>query len=366
MSKPKLALILGSGFSKDAGLPTTAGIPSKFLATPDNKVLKDELENEISNILRRFWIKVFGYRDGAIPPSLEDHFTILDLAANSGHHLGNYYSPKKLRAIRRMSIHRVFPLVTFGRRKRPHIRKMLFLLDKKFELSIVSLNWDIVAESHLEKYSDLPKIHFYYPVKAYALTGQLARALWPHVGIPLIKVHGSTNWVYCDACRRIYAGRVASTALNRKTFLEPDDFRLFDVKAELTAQLEELSDDRDCPHCGTVLAGRVATFSYRKAFSITQFHTIWERAHSALRNADIWLFIGYSMPEADYEFKHLLKSAQLGRRNKNWTAKVVLKGDSAAEKRYKNFFGLTSKQVYQFGLSEWINTTLDKFIEGDY
>ncbi|MBI5634972.1 MAG: hypothetical protein HZA15_16005 [Nitrospirae bacterium] len=362
MPKPKLALILGSGFSKDAGLPTTADIPEKFLMTPTNTVLTSEIEDEISKILRKFWERVFGFKNGGPRPSLEDHFTLLDLAANSGHHLGPYYSPKKLRAIRRMSIHRVFSLVTFGKKKRPHIRKMLYSLNKNFDLSIVTLNWDIIVERHLENYADSKKLPFYYPIEAIALTGTFANQPWPHDGVPLMKMHGSTNWVYCDSCRRIYAGRIASTALNRKTFLEPDDFRLFDVEARLANQLEELTDDRDCPHCGNVLAGRVATFSYRKAFSIAQFHTIWERAHFALCAADNWLLIGYSMPEADYEFKHLLKSAQLGRNKKNWIARVVLKDDLSAENRYKSFLGLTGKDVYQGGLSKWIHSSLDEYI----
>jgi hypothetical protein len=363
MRKTKLALILGSGFSKCAGLPTTAELSDKFLLPPTKTVLGPALEGEISRILKRFWEDVFRDRDGGPTPTLEDHFTLLDLAANSGHYLGNNYSPKKLRAIRRISIHRVFSLVTFGRRKKRYIREMLSALNEKFAISIVTLNWDIVVERHLEKYSDLPQIPFYYPFEAFALTGKLAGARWPHEGIPLMKMHGSTNWVYCDSCRRIYAGRIASTALNRKTFLEPDDFKLFNIKAAYEDQLEALTGDRECPHCGNVLAGRVATFSYRKAFSIAQFHTIWERAHSALSDANAWLFIGYSMPEADYEFKHLLKSAQLGRKENNWTAKVVLNDDAAAEDRYRSFFGLTTKDVYQRGLSEWIKTSLSEFNE---
>src|SRR5437016_4977076 len=105
-----LALILGSGFSKVAGLPTTQELSSEFLNPPRGGVLGKPLEREVSRILNEFWHRVFGYRNGGIAPSLEDHFTLLDLAANSGHHLGGRYSPKMLRAIRRFSIHRVFQI----------------------------------------------------------------------------------------------------------------------------------------------------------------------------------------------------------------------------------------------------------------
>ena len=361
--KPKLALILGSGFSGDAGLPTTSDIPDKFLSTPSNTVLTDEVEKEISKILQGFWEKVFGYKDGGPPPSLEDHFTMLDLAANSGHHLGKYYSPKKLRAIRRMSIHRVFSLVTFGKKSKQHIRKMLFLLNKKFELSLVTLNWDIVVERHLEKYAGFTKIPFYYPIEAFALSGSLANRPWPHNGVPLMKMHGSTNWVYCDSCRRIYAGRISSTALNRKTFLEPDDFTLFNVKDEIADQLEDLSDDRDCLHCGNKLAGRVATFSYRKEFSIAQFQTMWERAHAHLREADTWLVIGYSLPEADFEFLHLLKSSQLARKKPGQLPiEVVIGGREETIKRYKRFFGMSEQQIKSGGIEQWTKRRLNEFV----
>lgn len=361
--KPKLALILGSGFSKDAGLPTTADIPDKFLTTPTNTVLTNEVEDEISKILRRFWERVFGFENGGPRPSLEEHFTLLDLAANSGHHLGKYYSPKKLRAIRRMSIHRVFSLVTFGKRAKKHVRAMLFSLKKNFDLSIVTLNWDIIVERHLEKYANSTKLPFYYPIEAFALTGKHANRPWPHDGVSIMKMHGSTNWVYCDSCRRIYAGRIASTALNRKTFLEPDDFKLFNVKDKIADQLEDLVDDRDCLHCGNQLAGRVATFSYRKAFSIAQFQTIWERAHAHLREADIWLIAGYSLPEADFEFLHLLKSAQLARKKpKQLPVEVVIGGREETIRRYKRFFGLVDNQIKSGGIEQWTKKRLDEFV----
>ena len=364
MDKSKLALIFGSGFSKDAGLPTTSDIPANFLSIPSNTVLTDGIEIEISKILRRFWKEVFGYKDGGPPPSLEDHFTVLDLAANSGHHLGTYYSPKKLRAIRRMSIHRVFSLVTFGKQARQHLRRMLFLLNEKFDLSIVTLNWDIIVERHLEKYVDSPKLPFHYPIETFALTGKLANRPWPHDGVPLIKMHGSTNWVYCDSCRRIYAGRVASTALNRKTFLEPEDFKLFDIKTGLANQLEALADNRDCPHCGNKFAGRVATFSYRKAFSIAQFRTIWERAYAHLREADTWLIIGYSLPEADFEFLHLLKSAQLARKKPSQLPiEVVIGGREETVKRYRRFFGLNELQIKSGGIKKWTEKGLNEFVK---
>jgi len=72
---------------------------------------------------------------------------------------------------------------------------------------------------------------------------------------------------------------------------------------------------RTCIGCPGRIAARVATFSYRKRLRVPFFESIWDEAHNDLRLADRWLFVGYSLPEADIEIRHLLKTAQLARRS---------------------------------------------------
>src|SRR5687767_11572451 len=96
-------LIAGAGLSAVAHLPTTSELTKRFLSLPGTLATPAPLQEAITVILRHYWETVFCYRDGE-PPSFEDHFTVLDLAANTGHHLGAAYSPKQLRAIRRLSI----------------------------------------------------------------------------------------------------------------------------------------------------------------------------------------------------------------------------------------------------------------------
>lgn len=355
--RPKLALILGSGFSNEAGLPTTSDLSKSFLEPSNNGVLPDELENGISRILRDFWREVFGYTQGPTIPSLEDPFTLLDLAANSGHHLGSEYSPRKLRAIRRMSIHRVFQILDKKYKQSNAIRKLLDELIKSFDLSIICLNWDIVVEKYLR---GLEKV-FTYGIEIEKFNSSIP---FNHEGIPVLKVHGSSNWVYCDSCRRLYGGIDEKSALHRKAFLEKGDFEIFDVNPAVLNSGLESNNDRKCPHCGNMMGGRVATFSYRKAFSINQFQTIWDRAYQVLNKADTWLFVGYSMPQADFEFRHLLKSAQLSRKNPNrWKCEVILKNHNEAVDHYRNFFGLPTEKVYQVGLSDWADNHLERFCQ---
>jgi hypothetical protein len=96
-----------------------------------------------------------------------------------------------------------------------------------------------------------------------------------------------------------------------------------------------------CGRCGADSLGtRFATFSYRKALDFPMFQKSWFSAERLLRNAKNWIFIGYSLPPADFEFKYLLKRVQLSRRDPPEFA-VVSGGDlsSVAYHHYQRFFG---------------------------
>jgi len=353
-NKPRISVILGSGFSAEFGLPTTKKLSAHFLQPPNDSTL----DNAISKILKEFWKDAFGYAEGKNnTPSLEDHFTMLDLSANSGHHLGREYSPRKLRAIRRMSIHRVFQILDMKYKPNEQAKRFLDVLLDKFCVSIITVNWDIVIEKILNDRK------FDYAIDVQWLNGSQSRS---GESVLLLKMHGSSNWVYCDSCRKIHAGLDDKSALRMKAFLEADDFELFNLsQKDINSIQKELEDtnDRLCQICGNRLAGRLATFSYTKFFAISQFQTIWERAHDALRSADSWLFVGYSMPQADYEFKHLLKSAQLGRKEPNrWSSEVILRKDKQAQNQYEQFFGNSHVKIHQYGLKQWVKKRLDTFV----
>jgi hypothetical protein len=99
--------------------------------------------------------------------------------------------------------------------------------------------------------------------------------------------------------------------------------------------------DWRCPSCGaSALSTRLATFSYRKALNFPMYERSWLSAERLLRQSKTWIFIGYSLPEADYEFKHLLKHVQLARRVPPMMI-LITGGDGAERTRlnYQKFFG---------------------------
>jgi hypothetical protein len=79
----RIALIVGAGFSAEARLPSTNRLARRFLAPPEPT--NGVVDKAITEALTTFWQKVFGSAEDLAQPTLEDHFTVLDLAANTGH-----------------------------------------------------------------------------------------------------------------------------------------------------------------------------------------------------------------------------------------------------------------------------------------
>lgn len=361
MAKPKVALIVGAGFSCEAELPSTKNLSKQFLKSVADGVVPLSVEQEISKHLGAFWKAVFAYEGRQPEPSLEDHFTAIDLAANTGHHLGPFFSPAKLRAIRRLSIHRVFQILDVRYRSSSTIEHVLTKVTKSTDLSIVSVNWDVVMENHFRNLR-LPYDYGHIVEPLFGIAD--ARKS----GIPLCKLHGSANWVYCDSCRTLFSGYPGGgkDALHLGAFLEAADFKLLgspDDVVELVRR--EANGRRQCRICGCRMSARVGTFSYRKDYAIQQFQTLWHNALDVLRDSRIWLFVGYSMPEADFEFRQVLKSAELANQGgPRRVIQVVLKSDPNASGRYRRFFGLSERFVHQGGLKKWVAENFEDWLNG--
>lgn len=361
--RTKVALFLGSGFSAASGLPTTRRLSDELIDPRKDNPAFMELEVFISRTIGAFWEAVFGWKPGTRPPSLEDHFTQIDLAANSGHYLGPDYDPKRLRAIRRMTIHRILTRLGSPRRTFDNIVDFFGKLRSVFEIAVITTNWDVEAERHLEELGvgvDDGLDPLIDLEDSYVPPTDLVRVL---------KLHGCINRAYCDCCRTIIGVDVTKAVPSLDLLLRPDDFRLFD-EAVAQALIKRQSEERmglyralrRCQFCGVELGVRIGTFSYRKDLNPSAFYSVWDRAQADLQAAQKWLFIGYSLPEADIEIRHLLKFTQLGRpRSAKTSIEVVLRNDIDAGERYQRFFGLSPQQISQEGIEEWVAKRLDAY-----
>jgi hypothetical protein len=147
-----------------------------------------------------------------------------------------------------------------------------------------------------------------------------------------------------------------------RLFKPSDSDAVFRLTGERTAavKLKAL-----CPACkAEALGTRFATFSYRKALDFPMHWATWREAENQLRRADNWIFIGYSLPAADYEFKFLLKRVQLSRTDAP-NIVVITSGGPKSETAiaYRKFFGagaIPRANVFPEGLSSASLTHLHK------
>jgi NAD-dependent SIR2 family protein deacetylase len=343
----KAALILGAGFSKNSSIPIQSEIPGMLV----NNGYEGEFEAAVSEVLKKFMEEVFNYDGSQNMPNLDDILTCLDISTNSGHHLGIKYSPVHLRTIRRLLVYRVFTILEKSFTPSKDVSTLVHKLSKTYETSYIVLNWDTVLEKYIRMV--LPGAGVDYCSGGYD---------WENDGlskdkVKVIKVHGSCNWLYCDNCRALFHDQNDSFSLLEKGGFQNIDFELFDELRKVSGK-EKILSGKKCRICGNIVSSHIATFSYRKSFRANSFPRIWEKAEEVLADSDRWIFIGYSLPEADYEFKHLLKIAELKLRHmrkKDLLIDVVLLNSSSTPQKYKGFFGKRINVLCNDGIKGYLS-----------
>jgi hypothetical protein len=353
---PGNLLIVGAGFSWNAGLPLASEFTRELLNLGGLR-LEGPSARQVS-FIRGFVDQVFGEGAPRKPsewPELEDIFTLVDLSANTGHHLGISHSASDLRLVRRSIIVRMIRMLSqaYSRRQaKPDAKwRMLERLFEKLDLettAVLSMNWDTVLESGLARTQTIGGINYGCHATPYRFkSGELVSRNIKRGTLRLIKPHGSVNWLYCDACRETIwvppsqTEQIAQTLFQKKDWDAVPGSRKFKTAKVLTPL---------CPHCRAKSLGtRFATFSYRKALDFPMHAASWRTAEEYLKSSYDWVFIGYSMPAADFDFKHLLKRVQLTEGTRPKITVITGGGDADATiARFTKFFGDVKGQRFFF------------------
>jgi NAD-dependent SIR2 family protein deacetylase len=364
MMEPENLLFVGAGFSFNAGLPLATEFTSQLLNTERLKL--DGPSNALVRFVSQFVDHTFAEGRTASPedwPQLEDVFTLVDLSANTGHHLGTY-SAADLRLVRRAMIVRMIRMLMqrykAGQKARdPNWQLLESFFDEFNEkrTAVLSMNWDTVIESGLSRTQSIDKIEYGCEAKFVEFTSNEVVELVHRAGrrtLHLTKPHGSINWLYCDSCRSVFWVAPSSVPKIADTLFRQRDWQ--EVRRLTGLRRPHNVREPACPHCEVKALGtRFATFSFRKALDFPMHAASWRTAEGHMRVANNWIFFGYSMPNADFEFKYLLKRVQLaGNPRPNIT--VITGGDGGAEtvKRFERFFGDVSGERHYFrdGLNE--------------
>ena len=180
--------------------------------------------------------------------------------------------------------------------------------------AFISLNWDTVVEERMLELHPGTTIAYgrnFIPADFPAKGTKIIEATPPPRApkLRVAKIHGSINWLYCDNCRNVYWFPPQQSVGIADQIVASDEWRRIAPKAPANAKKQW-----ECINCEkVVLSTRIATFSFRKALDFPMFHQSWNAAEQLLSDARRWVFIGYSLPAADYEFKYLLKRIELAR-----------------------------------------------------
>lgn len=312
---------------------------------------------------------------------LEDIFTIFDKVDLQREHWRKYSDSKMLEVYDALKVCIIYA-VCFQMEQienRPvyeQFAKMLInkrIKDglKKDKLSIITLNWDTMLEQELYRKCKgtekkvMPDYCFYsYPFTENArwIPSTLLKTKGFY-NIKILKLHGSFNWLVCPRCGRISI-----------------DFEDNIAKYVLGADRKEQSF---CKYCSMEyelenrpkLRSLFVSPTYLKSFHDSNIKNIWHNAFIELSEADKVVFIGYSLPSADFEFKHLLKETLTDQceievvltqnDNLNFYSKQMNMIDGKVRKnvvnrldvpsvRYENFFGKDKIKFYYDGVEKYL------------
>ena len=279
--------------------------------------------------------------------SLENIFTILDKVVLSNKFFG-HESEKDIKYIQEALNKSIIYIMTeaMDRYEEDQLYKRIgeYFSQKRIndeDFSIISLNWDTLLDKYISDYSEKNKnkLKLDYCLYNYDLNGEPPSIhLRPsgYENIKLIKLHGSTNWLICNNCGRLYTNYNSDISIST---------------------LNQEDNEIKCEYCENIgrnykLLSSLVTPTFLKDFENIHYKTIWHNAYLELCEAAEIVFIGYSFPEADYELRYLLKKSL----QKNAKIKVVLHESDdpdfykdrsnekfinkldLPEKRYKSFF----------------------------
>lgn len=172
---------LGAGASHGGGLPALKETLSFMLEDPD---------------IYNFLAKIFNIKDGQpkeLLPLLDDIYSLIDFALFHDHNLG-LFRQEQLRSLRKklnFSICQLFAQDSSQVNYQKAVEMYtIFAKQLSFKNSAVfTLNWDTTLDYALEK-----KLGWQLD---YGVGGKLKGSY------PLLKLHGSTNWAWCDSCSQM-------------------------------------------------------------------------------------------------------------------------------------------------------------------
>lgn len=257
--------------------------------------------NTYNKHLSNYYSAVYSIRENvrtaiqkeAINVNLEDIFTAFDKSVVTREHLHGYTYAQMDRI--RYSIMRLF-IYYFSQSVLDHNFEhkdylSFFSYLKKHRTAepttIITTNWDTLIEGYCEKNKILCNYGFTRPY-----TSDMQETNKNAYDLLLLKIHGSANWLRCLNCGAIsvFEGNLAASSL----FEDNSTEKCAICGKEKTAY-------------GASMQPELITPTMMKSLSSQLYTNLWASAARELRAATHIIFVGYSLPIADFEFRYMLQ-----------------------------------------------------------
>lgn len=376
--KSKTVYILGAGFSIEAGAPSQAQIMKcifsdgnpNYSKMPDYVSFKKLLSEQMNYSPEQFE-----------SIQLEDIFTPLDRCIADNINFRGLNIPQVM-AARESAFNMIGQAIRDKLNKEGNNKEYINLFaqhlversskrsENKFReydpVSVISTNWDILLDNSI--YETIKQHHPEKAVVDYCCyissLGEDDKTIMPGLemlgsggfNVKLIKLHGSLNWLQCPRCMRIYTGfgQKIGTEKNKPC-------------RHCNKNFKEESDSHK-------LISNLIMPTFIKDLSNPQYKIIWQNAGVEISEADKIIFIGYSLPSADFEMKQLLSRMTKSDAeiivvdyiNENDDKEKIKTTLEETTKRWKGFFGRRKIKFDFQGASAFIINKLDTLNKDDF
>lgn len=316
---PKRVYVLGAGFSREAALPLQAEILSRIRDFNLMDIPTDVFEAFVSA-----QEQLFPFLRRAFPasedPNLEDVFTLLDHSiAKREDCLGEPWM--RLVEIRDALTRAILSIIHHAAEgQTPQAEALYHGVASSWlalrvasgqaadPLSVITLNWDYLVEDSIyaciadtatEGRVDIDYCCYSTPLDASSphVPSLLQRSRGIY-NMKVVKLHGSATFLRCPNCDRLYTG-IGSGGRVWDQYVLPTWCRL--------CPAVDLAGDGVSAR--PLLEPFLISPTFLKVFDNVHIRTIWHNAYVELSEATEVVFVGYSLPEADYHVRVLLRRA---------------------------------------------------------
>src|ERR1043165_48387 len=383
--KQKTVYIIGAGFSMSAGAPSQSAIISEIFEL--EKVDFNRNTSKVKNWIKEF--REFLEESLFLTPDERDYYTLEDIYTPIDRSIAEGisfrgYDLEKLQKLRdtfnRLIILAVRNSIEKSGKPKDsitHFAKHVAYLGKQRlydakddRVAIITTNWDIMLDNAINQ------ILINEPVKAGKFNGVVDYCCYisslerddekikPGLyalgkggyNVKLIKLHGSLNWLQCPKCHRLYV----------KYFKTWNGGYVFGAKycRHCDKNFETIKDSSNQLKISLIMP------TFLKNLNNVQNKLMWQNAGIELSEASKVVFLGYSLPQADFEFKQLLSRmiradaeievVLVEKDNpENYADKDKLKNDmqyQTAGYRYENFFSGRNPKITYKGIDAYISS----------